>query len=374
MNDLDGAQFRRLDAARTETGASEGGGHPLLRERPPGSRPVLQLAPMAGVSDKPMRVLARRFGADVVTGEMISGRADLRDLAKTLHRRDREGESGPIVTQILGADPREMAASAKFYADEGADVVDVNMGCPAKKVLKKWAGSALMGDPPLVREILERVVEAAGVPVTLKTRLGPSADRVNVEEIARIASRAGVRAITVHGRTREQGFKGEARYGEIAALKRVLDIPVTVNGDVDSPAKALDVARLTGADAIMIGRAAEGRPWIFREVARALETGRIEPVPYAEAAAVALEHLEMMHAFYGEERGLRVARRHIKKYLGRFGDGAEEIAGICAIADAARQRRAVRDFLMGARSERDWWPEAPEAAPFRDAGKAGSGS
>lgn len=329
----------------------------LLSTRGEGELPLLCLAPMTGISDKPMRLLARRFGADVVTGEMISGRSDIRDMAKTLYRRDREGEAGPIITQILGSEPDELARSAKFYVDEGSDVIDINMGCPARKVLKKWAGSALLAHPDLVRSILEAVVEASEVPVTLKTRLGVRPGEENILEIARIARDAGVRAITVHGRTREERFLGEARYDLIARLKREIDIPVTANGDIDSPFKALEVWRATGADALMVGRAAEGRPWIFQQIGQMLESGKADPFPFQSGMEVMLEHLGMIHEFYGGAKGAAVARGRVKSYLEPFGLPRERLAGLCSIREPGEQILEVGRFLRERASSMEFWPE-----------------
>ncbi len=275
----------------------------------------LFVAPMAGVTDRPFRQLCRRFGAGYAVSEMVTSRKDLWHTLKTSRRADHQGEPGPISVQIAGTEPGMMAEAAAYNIDRGAQIIDINMGCPAKKVCNKWAGSALMQDEALALSIVEAVVAACepkGVPVTLKMRTGWCQSEKNALTIARAAESAGVQMITVHGRTREQGYKGEAEYDTIAAVKAALRIPVVANGDIDSPEKARQVLQATGADALMIGRAAQGRPWIFREVAHYLATGtHLAPPLVAEVQRALLEHLQDHYGLYGEYTGVRSARKHI---------------------------------------------------------------
>ncbi|RQO62433.1 tRNA dihydrouridine synthase DusB [Paucibacter sp. KBW04] len=275
----------------------------------------LFVAPMAGVTDRPFRQLCRRMGAGYAVSEMVTSRKDLWNSLKTSRRANHEGEQGPIAVQIAGTDAPMMAEAAAYNIARGAQIIDINMGCPAKKVCSKWAGSALMQDEPLALEIVEAVVAAAapqGVPVTLKMRTGWCETEKNAVRIAQAAENAGVAMVTVHGRTREQGYKGAAEYTTIAAVKAALRIPVVANGDIDSPQKAKEVLALTGADAIMIGRAAQGRPWIFREIAHFLATGQELPAPtVAEASDWLVEHLLEHYSLYGSLTGMRTARKHI---------------------------------------------------------------
>lgn len=275
----------------------------------------LIVAPMAGVTDRPFRMLCRRFGAGLAVSEMISANTALATTKKTLLRADHTGEPGPISVQIAGSDPAQMAQAAQRNVEYGAQIIDINMGCPAKKVCNVAAGSALLRDEALVGRILEAVVKAVDVPVTLKTRTGWSRDQRNALTIARIAESSGIQALALHGRTREDRYLGDAEYDTIAAVKQSIAIPVIANGDINSPQKARFVLDHTGADAIMIGRAAQGRPWIFREIAHFLATGEILPPPeVAEIQTVLLEHLEALYTFYGEYGGCRVARKHIAWY------------------------------------------------------------
>ena len=287
-----------------------------MRIRPHAIEPALILAPMAGITDKPMRRLCRRLGAGYAVSEMLAADPALRATPKSVCRRDHAGEGGPIGVQIAGSDPAILAEAARFSADQGAAIIDINMGCPVKKVLKAWAGSALLSDERLVGRILEAVVAAVVVPVTLKIRTGPAADCRNGVRIAQIAEAAGVAALAVHGRTREQRFRGDAEYETIAAIKRAVGIPVVANGDVADPVMARQVLAQTGADGLMIGRAAQGRPWIFREIAAAL-AGR--PVPSAPGTAelreILREHLDGLYSLYGKRQGVRVARKHIGWYF-----------------------------------------------------------
>ena len=275
----------------------------------------LFVAPMAGVTDRPFRQLCKRLGAGYAVSEMVTSRRELWSSLKTSRRGDHRGESTPIAVQIAGVDPAEMADAARYNIDRGAAIIDINMGCPAKKVCNVFAGSALMSNEPLALRIVEAVVAACtprGVPVTLKMRSGRSAHERNAVALARAAEDAGVALVTVHGRTREQGFVGAAEYDTIAAVKAALRIPVVANGDIDSAAKARAVLAHTAADALMIGRAAQGRPWIFREIAHELATGQpLAPPATADVRRWLLEHLHDHYALYGEDSGVRSARKHI---------------------------------------------------------------
>lgn len=275
----------------------------------------LFVAPMAGVTDRPFRQLCRRLGAGYAVSEMVTSRRELWNSLKTSRRADHSGEPGPIAVQIAGTDAAMMAEAAAYNIDRGAQIIDINMGCPAKKVCNKWAGSALMRNEALALEIVEAVVAVAaphGVPVTLKMRTGWSADERNALRLARLFEVAGIAMLTIHGRTREQGYKGLAEYDTIAAVKTALTIPVVANGDIDSPEKARDVLAYTKADALMIGRAAQGRPWIFREVSHFLSTGEHLAAPtVAEARDVLTEHLHDHYGLYGELSGVRSARKHL---------------------------------------------------------------
>ncbi|MDQ3205860.1 MAG: tRNA dihydrouridine synthase DusB [Pseudomonadota bacterium] len=277
--------------------------------------PGVVLAPMAGVTDKPFRVLCKRLGAGLCVSEMTTSDARFWTTAKSRHRMDHSGEPDPVSVQIAGTVPRVMADAARHNVDQGAQLIDINMGCPAKKVCNAWAGSALMRDEALVASILEAVVGAVHVPVTLKIRTGWAADQRNALAIARIAESAGIQALAVHGRTRDQQYTGVAEYDTIAAVKAALSIPVMANGDIDSPEKAALVLRLTGCDAVMVGRAAQGRPWILREISHFLATGQKLPEPtLAEVRDVLMGHLRHLHEFYGEQSGVRIARKHLGWY------------------------------------------------------------
>ncbi|MHB8911623.1 MAG: tRNA dihydrouridine synthase DusB [Lysobacter sp.] len=277
--------------------------------------PRVLLAPMAGVTDKPFRVLCKRLGAGLCVSEMTTSDPRFWTTAKSRHRMDHIGEPAPVSVQIAGTVPAVMADAARYNVDHGAQIIDINMGCPAKKVCNAWAGSALMRDEGLVARILEAVVNAVDVPVTLKIRTGWDHDQRNAPLIARVAQDSGIAALAVHGRTRDQQYSGAAEYDTIAAIKAALSIPVIANGDIDSPRKAEAVLRHTGCDAVMVGRAAQGRPWIFREIAHYLATGELLPEPsLGEVRAVLLGHLEHLHAFYGEPAGVRIARKHLGWY------------------------------------------------------------
>lgn len=277
--------------------------------------PPLVLAPMAGVTDRAFRRLCKRGGAGLVVSEMISANPKLWHTKKSRTRREHDAECGPIAVQIAGTEPQAMAEAARFNVDQGAQIIDINMGCPAKKVCRVDAGSALMKDEALVGRILDAVANAVPVPVTLKMRSGWSPEHRNAPRIARIAQDAGIAAVSVHGRTRADLFKGAAEYRTIAEVKSAVDIPVIANGDICDGPKAQDVLRQTGADALMIGRAALGRPWLFAEIAHYLQHGAVKSEPSRQQiGALLLEHLKALYALYGEHQGVRVARKHIQWY------------------------------------------------------------
>ena len=308
--------------------------------------PPVILAPMAGVTDKPFRVLCKRLGAGLAVSEMTTSDPRFWNTTKSLRRMDHAGEPDPVSVQIAGTVPATMAEAAKYNVDHGAQLIDINMGCPAKKVCSAWAGSALMRDEALVGRILEAVVAAVDVPVTLKIRTGWDRDHRNAPAIARIAQESGIATLAVHGRTRDQHYTGTAEYDTIAAIKAALRIPVIANGDIDSPHKAAQVLRHTGADALMIGRAAQGRPWIFREVAHFLRTGECLPEPGpAEVRDILLGHLQDLHAFHGEERGVRIARKHLGWYAKDRPENAAFRAVVNQAASAEAQLRLTRDYF-----------------------------
>lgn len=292
--------------------------HPLLTPLNIGNQTIanrLIVAPMAGVTDNPFRRLSKSFGAGHAVSEMIIADTALYARKKSLYRANFDGEIAPISAQIAGAEPDKLAEATRFQVANGAQIVDINMGCPAKKVCKKLAGSALLQDEILVRQLLEAAVDAVDVPVTLKTRLGFANGQENILKIADIAEKAGIAAIAIHGRTREDFYTGEARYDLIKQVKQQVKIPVIVNGDIDSPQKAKAVYELTGADAIMIGRAAQGKPWIFRDIHHYLQTGELLASPsISELRKIVLTHLEELYQFYGEYSGCRIARKHIAWY------------------------------------------------------------
>ncbi len=303
--------------------------------------PGVILAPMAGVTDKPFRILCKRLGAGLCVSEMTTSDPRFWDTSKSRHRMDHAGEPEPVSVQIAGTVPSIMADAARHNVDQGAQLIDINMGCPAKKVCNAWAGSALMRDEALVGDILEAVVGAVDVPVTLKIRTGWAADQRNALAIARIAEAAGIQALAVHGRTRDQQYTGNAEYETMARIKAALSIPVIANGDIDSPQRAAFVLRHTGADAVMVGRAAQGRPWIFREIAHFLTTGeRLPPPSLDEVRDVLLGHLQDLHAFYGELSGVRIARKH----LGWYAKGHPDNAGFRAVVNRAESARAQIDL------------------------------
>ncbi|NLG59019.1 MAG: tRNA dihydrouridine synthase DusB [Gammaproteobacteria bacterium] len=308
--------------------------------------PKVILAPMAGVTDKPFRQLCKQLGAGLAVSEMTTSDPRLWHTRKSLRRMDHAGEPDPVSVQIAGTEPRAMAEAARHNAGQGAQIIDINMGCPAKKVCSAWAGSALMRDEALVGRILEAVVGAVDVPVTLKIRTGWDAAHRNAPVIARIAQESGIAALAVHGRTRDQHYKGQAEYDTIAAIKAEATIPVVANGDIDSPAKAAAVLRHTGADAVMIGRAAQGRPWIFREVAHYLATGEQLPEPsLAQVRDILIGHLRSLHAFYGEHAGVRIARKHLGWYAKDRPENRAFRAVVNHAQSADRQIALTRDYF-----------------------------
>jgi tRNA-dihydrouridine synthase B len=306
---------------------------------------------MAGVTDKPFRLLCKRLGAGLAVSEMTTSDPRFWHTAKSLHRMDHVGEPDPVSVQIAGTVPEVMAEAARYNVDHGAQLIDINMGCPAKKVCNAWAGSALMREPLLVARIVEAVVKAVDVPVTLKIRTGWDAGHRNAADIARIAEDAGIAALAVHGRTRDQQYNGVAEYETIAAIKAMLRIPVIANGDVDSPQKAKAVLDATGCDAVMIGRAAQGRPWIFGQVAHFLASGELLPEPsLLEVRDILLGHLEHLHAFYGETSGVRIARKHLGWYAkDRPEHSVEQMAAFRNVVNRAQsaeeQLRLTRDYF-----------------------------
>ena len=317
-----------------------------MRIGPHDIAPNVILAPMAGVTDKPFRQLCKRLGAGLAMSEMTTSDPRFWGTRKSLQRMDHAGEPDPIGVQIAGTDPATMAAAARHNVDQGAQLIDINMGCPAKKVCNAWAGSALMRDEALVARILDAVVNAVDVPVTLKIRTGWDAQHRNAPAIARIAQASGIAALAVHGRSREQQYAGVAEYDTIAAIKAELSIPVIANGDIDSPRKAAFVLDYTGCDAVMVGRAAQGRPWIFRGIAHYLATGELLPEPsLAEVRDVLLGHLQALHAFYGEQAGVRIARKHLGWYAKDRPENHAFRAVVNRADTAAAQLRLTRDYF-----------------------------
>ena len=306
----------------------------------------LAVAPMAGVTDRPFRALCKRLGAGYAVSEMVASNPRLWGTDKSRRRIDHAGEGAPVAVQIAGADPRLMADAARYNVERGAQIIDINMGCPAKKVCNAAAGSALLANEPLVAAILEAVVGAVDVPVTLKIRTGRHPGVRNAVVVARIAEAAGVQALTVHGRTRACAFVGAVEYDTIAAVKRAVGIPVIANGDVASPESAQAVLARTGADALMIGRAAQGRPWIFREIAHFLATGAHMPTPtVTEARALIVEHLHDHYGFYGEATGVRTARKHLSWYTAALAGGDEFRRAMCAVETTSSQLAVVQDYF-----------------------------
>ena len=312
----------------------------------------LIVAPMAGVTDRPFRQLCKRMGAGMAVSEMVASNSLLWGSEKTRRRANHEGEVDPISVQIAGAIPSMMAEAAQYNVAQGAQIIDINMGCPAKKVCNVMAGSALLRDEPLVREIVDAVVSAVEVPVTLKIRTGWDKEHRNAVRIARIAEDAGISALAIHGRTRACAYMGFAEYDTIAAVKRAVGIPIIANGDITTPEQVKYVLAYTGADAVMIGRAAQGRPWIFREIEYYLATGEHLPAPeVTEIHAVLSAHMDDLYGFYGEECGAKVARKHISWYTrGLVGSAAFRHA-MNQLQTVDEQSRAVDDFFRRLASE-----------------------
>jgi len=328
---------------------------------------------MAGVTDRPFRMLCKRMGAGYAVSEMVAANPRLWTTDKSRRRTDHVGEAAPIAVQIAGADPLMLADAARYNVDRGAEIIDINMGCPAKKVCNAAAGSALLANEPLVARIVTAVVQAVDVPVTLKIRTGPAPRERNAVAIARIAEDAGIAALAVHGRTRACLFAGPVEYDTVREVVHSVRIPVFANGDIETPQRARDVLAYTGAAGLMIGRAAQGRPWIFREIAHYLATGAILPAPtVAEARAAIVEHLADHYAFYGDTQGVRTARKHLHWYTEQLPGGAEFRHAINAIESVAAQVDAVERFFarLAAGGERLRYAArgGESAAEFTDSG------
>ncbi len=306
----------------------------------------LVLAPMAGVTDRPFRQLCKQLGAGMAVSEMVSSNSLLWGSEKTKRRANHEGEADPISVQIMGADPRMMAEAARYNADQGAQIIDINMGCPAKKVCNVAAGSALLQHEILVKEILEAVVGAVTIPVTLKIRTGWDSANRNGVAIAHIAQESGIQALAIHGRTRACGYSGDAEYETITAIKQAVNIPVFANGDITTPEKARQVLEKTGADGLMIGRAAQGRPWIFRELEHFLRTGERLPEPdISEVRNILMGHLHNLYAFYGERTGVLMARKHISWYSKGQRDGASFRQAVNRVDTIQEQLKMTEAFF-----------------------------
>jgi tRNA-dihydrouridine synthase B len=312
----------------------------------------LIVAPMAGVTDRPFRQLCKTMGAGMAVSEMVASNSLLWGSEKTRRRANHDGEVAPISVQIAGADPKMLAEAAQYNVDQGAQIIDINMGCPAKKVCNVMAGSALLKDERLVGEILETVIRAVNVPVTLKIRTGWDRENRNALHVARIAENAGVRALTIHGRTRACGFSGVAEYDTIAAVKAEVGMPVIANGDIATPERVQEVLGFTGADGVMIGRAAQGRPWMFREIEHFLQTGeRLPPPEVAEIHRVLVGHLHDLYDFYGEYTGVRVARKHISWYTKGLAGSAAFRHAMNRLESSVEQLAAVETFFAQLENE-----------------------
>ena len=310
------------------------------------------VAPMAGVTDRPFRQLCKKYGAGMAVSEMVTSNSLLYGSSKTIRRANHEGEVDPISVQIAGADPKMMAEAAKYNADKGAQIIDINMGCPAKKICNVMAGSALLQHEDLVKKILESVVKASPVPVTLKIRTGWDKQHKNAINIAKIAESSGIQALAIHGRTRACHYNGEAEYETIAAVKNEISIPVIANGDINTPEKALEVLRQTSADGVMIGRAAQGRPWIFREIDHFIKTGNhLMPPTIDEVEKTTLEHVIDLYDFYGEESGLRVARKHISWYTKGFKNSAMFRSKMNTIDNTSEQINYIKEFFQSLKED-----------------------
>ncbi len=306
----------------------------------------LILAPMAGVTDRPFRLLCRRLGAGMAVSEMVIADPKFWETRKSRHRLNHAGEPEPRSVQIAGGEPVMLALAARMNQDRGAQIIDINMGCPAKKVCNRAAGSALLKDEPLVASILKAVVDAVDIPVTLKIRTGWDTDNKNAITIARMAEDTGIKALAIHGRTRACGYSGEAEYDTIAAVKQSIGIPVFANGDIDSPEKAQFVLNHTQADGLLIGRAAQGRPWIFREIDHFLKTGEHLKAPNAsEVGEILLTHINELHQFYGEHMGIRIARKHVGWYLKSHKDGREFRKSFNSLESAQQQLANITEYF-----------------------------
>lgn len=327
----------------------------------------LVVAPMAGVTDRPFRMLCKKMGAGLAVSEMVTSNSLLYGSEKTRRRANHEGEVSPISVQIAGADPKMMAEAAQYNVDNGAQIIDINMGCPAKKICNVMAGSALLQDEPLVAQILKAVVNAVDVPVTLKIRTGWNKDNRNAVTVAKMAEDIGIQALAMHGRTRACMYKGDAEYDTIAAVKDAINIPLMANGDITTPEKAKYVLDYTKADAVMIGRAAQGRPWIFREIDHYLKTGsHLLPPTVDEIEAVMIEHIHDLYDFYGDLSGMRIARKHISWYTKGLIGSANFRHHMNTLQTNEEQLGAIRDFFayQRSRSERLSYEadDAPEKA------------
>ena len=308
----------------------------------------LAAAPMAGVTDRPFRQLCRAMGAGMVVSEMVAANPRLRKTRKSQLRLDHRGEPGPRVVQIAGGDPQMLAESARYNVDHGADIIDINMGCPAKKVCRKAAGSALLANEPLVAKILEATVNAVDVPVTLKIRTGADAANRNGLRIAELAQASGIAALSVHGRTRAQLYTGEAEHDTVRQIKQAVSIPVIANGDINSPERAREVLDYTGVDGLMIGRAACRQPWLFGQIDTYLRTGQKRPPPtLTEQRSLILGHLEALYDFYGERNGVRIARKHLNWQFERQPPSMALHFDIMAAESSARQFRLVEVYYSG---------------------------
>ena len=304
------------------------------------------LAPMAGVTDTPFRKLCRRFGAGMTTSEMTTADTSLWQTAKSRHRLDLDLDAEPVAVQIAGSEPDQLATAARACVERGAQIIDINMGCPAKKVCKRLAGSALLRDEKLVEDILATVVTSVDVPVTLKIRTGWDPENKNGVEIARIAEQCGIQALAIHGRTRACRYRGQAEYDTIARIKETISIPVIANGDITSIEKSLEVLRLTNADGLMIGRGAQGRPWIFQELMNGLQNRSVlTPLAKNQLRDIMLGHLEDMHRFYGESTGIRVARKHLTWYCQRLVNADEFRYEVVRVRSAEEQIELTRKYF-----------------------------
>ncbi len=317
----------------------------------PSTQPPVILAPMAGVTDKPFRQLCRKMGAALAVSEMVTSKAEFQHTLKTRSRLNHQGEHAPVSVQILGTDPQQMAEAARFNVEHGADIIDINMGCPAKKVCNIAAGSALLKNEPLVRDILSTVVQAVSVPVTLKIRTGWDPHSKNALNIAHIAEQSGIQALTIHGRTRACGYKGQAEYDTIKEVKQAVSLPIIANGDIDSAEKAEFVLNYTRADAVMIGRTALSTPWIFADINHYLNTGQHLSEPdFAERGQILLNLLTELYEFYGESHGLRIARKHIAAIIKPLPEGNTFWRKINQINQVQEQYIMVRNFFSDSTS------------------------